>query len=687
MRRILGLVCVVCVLVGCEGPPAPSPPFDTPLPTITETTPLPTVTTLPTVTVLPTKTSTFAPTATLLFEPIEGPSYREIARHDLKSRIVQSALSPDGSMLAALTWDGVYLYDSDTLELRWRQQRPVGIVTSVAWTADNELLFIPDYPPYYLFDHEDGSTLKEINNEINNGAFFRSPNGKYFATYNSANDFSIYDTGTLELLLSLSDSYNRNALAWMPDGEHVIFFPKEGFIEIWNVKSGEIVQKLENQYEWFEVHSAGFSSDGHYFACIASMYDPQRDKQLLYRVMAWDLLAGEPLTTDRLDGSPSDHGWRHNEHTFTLDNGIVIQVNGSSAEMTMLYESAVYAEKVFRYQDGWLAVLIDAILRYDNDFNLIDATIGHTSVGVSNTNKTLSPDGQMLAIGAATRFYVWDIARNELVTAVTDLAGYDGGHAAWSPDGKTLVISNHIKRQISLWDSNTRSIQKVIDASYHICSVAWMDKATLALALTEEEASISEGGCVMQFLAILDIETEQIIYREQRYAHFLSFISLNDQQHIAFHQWSNLEAADVTSTLVIWDFHTHQRLRTIPIEKRARVYPLQHAPGVVIAETGLFRMIDFDTGKERTIKLNTTRPPSYEFYLLGDYVLEYDIDNLEIRWYDHDGILLETDAMEFGGYLAEDPIITDDGRIFDVVNPYMGEYPGVALIELFPPEK
>ncbi len=650
-------------------------------PTATSTTIL---TPSPTATESPTNTPTPPPTATLPYEPLEGSTYREIARIDLKGGILrQSELSPDGSMLAVLTGDGVYLYEPDTLEMLWFHQKNIVNPSYITWTADNNILWKVSFLPYYLLSSEDGSILKEIDEETTHIPFFPSPNGKYFASCRGS-DCSISDTNTLEPLFDLTGSDDDLDLIWMPAGEHLISFQVDGPIAVWSVESGEIVQELANQYLHYSVGAAGFSSDGRYFSYIGYIYDPQLSQRVV-RTMVWDLSTGEPLTVNELDGSPSDHGWRLDQHTFATNGGYVIHIDGAVAEVTRLHDGTWTTEKTYERLDGLLVVLIDAILFYDRNFNQINETVGHTGSGSGDANDAFSPDGQMLAIGEATRYYVWDTNQNEMLTAFADPAGFNGAWAAWSPDSKTLAIGTHLDDRIRFWDRETRTIQNVIDTDYHIRGLEWVDDSTLVVFLNNQKSWPNEtrtGPDEEQFfLQVFNREQNEFVYVTPYPLYISGMKRSPDERFLAFVESSRFsEEEDKIRRLVVWDPHQHEVVFTTDVESLEPPRWLSDSSRIAMFEDHTLRIIDIRTGEESVTDFGEDNYLPFSFYLLGDYILEDDYKNDILVWYDFDGNIL---AVSDGGD-ARDPIITADGRILDAV---ITDPPSAILIELFPPEQ
>lgn len=670
MKRFLTLTTLLTsmlILTACAAP--------TPLPTAT-------LTPSPTVTASPTKTPSPTPTATLPYQPLEGSTYREIARYELKGGISQGKLSPDGSMLAVLADDGVYLYDPDTLELLWHHQRLIRVGARIAWTANNQLMFLLKDPPGYLINPENGAVLEEINRDSSTP--IPVPNSGYLANYNPHDGHTIYDAVTGELLLTLKGSTNDYSLVWMPDGEHAIFFPKESSIEIWNVKRSEVIQELETPFKYYQVWGAGFSADERYFAYFATMIDLELERRI-ERVEVWDLVTGKTLTVNELDGLPSDHGWQLNEQTFAIDRGIVVHINGSVAETAHLHGYERETRRAYQRPDGLLVVLSDAVMLYDKDFALINTTLGHDGEGY--TRGAFSPDGQVLAIGSSTRFYVWDVAQNELVTAYIEQGGFYGGWADWSPSGDTLAIGSFLKGQIHLWDKKTQTIQNTIDTGYHVCEIEWLDESSLAVSATDRQPEFDEVVCPeSHFLLVFDIEQKEPVYLT-RYPLNLFYLRRSpDGKYLAFLAQPDYGIEPDTRRLDVWDASLYQTIYTTDSSSLESPQWLPSSSNqIALIEGQALRMLNIESGEERIVMLPEYDSLFESFNLVGDYLVQYGYDSNLIRWYDHSGELLGTSEIAFEGLSR--PVMSADGRILGIVNPYMDKAPVMALIELFPPEQ
>lgn len=637
---------------------------------------------IPTVALTSTATPDLVPTPELM----QGKTYREVARLDMKARILEIQLSPDQTRLAVLTWDGVYLYDAATLDLYWYHAAIIGVPNGISWIGNDEILVPREYGGYVINAY-DGLASHESKYPLVGGVTVSSPGGKYIAKYSSGDPYTVYEAATGKKMLELAHE-GMSELFWMPDSEHVVFLNDGDPLTIWNVRTGQRTKSIDIGLPqlYHAAYGAAFTPDGRYLAYQLFFHNEQG--HVTSKTWLWDLELEKSIPVQELQGQPNDHNWSLDDQTILLTNGQVLRItnSGAYAYMTTLqYEYNSY----FRTKNGFVVMLPDALMLYDQNFELVTVADGHGSAGELYTGSALSPTGKMMAIGEDTRFYVWDIDSGDLTTAFVDPEGFHGAFPAWSPSGKTLAIGTHIKGQVILWDSATRTIVKMVETRSHVCRVEWINEDTIALALTDRQSPDDESVCpygsAANYLAIIDMKSGKIVYTEKRPFSIATLERSPDGTHLLWIEISELKPDKVSITqAVIWDTQSH---RSTTIDQIWDAHWMPDSAHIVAPKQSVLRIIDASTRQERTIQFHLDDLGIFGTLLaVSDrQFVEMEYFTGQIRWYNTNGTLTSED-FDFWIF-ASDIIKTNDNRILVAVHPdvVLGSDLSV-LLELLPAE-
>ena len=248
----------------------------------------------------------------------------------------------------------------------------------------------------------------------------------------------------------------------------------DGIVEIWNVMTGEQVQRLA--HDAGGVHKVAFSPDHN------SMHLVSATEQ---KIILWDVPTGERLLEFYCDSEPRD------SVVFSSDGHLLF--SASSGIGTVMVWNAV---------TGGLVRTINSIHIGDVDFirispncelfssvydtrNLI--TIQSTTTGqlvqqLENCNWlpdiSFSFDGQQCAmrsgVGRTKRFRIWNLNGGKVVQQVGESIHYFGAIIIFSPNGQLLATASEGGRVIQLWDTKTgEQVQQLEGHTSHVCAIAF----------------------------------------------------------------------------------------------------------------------------------------------------------------------------------------------------------------------
>jgi WD40 repeat protein/transcriptional regulator with XRE-family HTH domain len=331
-----------------------------------------------------------------IWDSTTGEELIVLAGHNLG--VNRIAFYPDGQRLATTSDDGTTrVWDISLSGSReWLTiGNPSNPARYVAFSPDGRYLATNDFSPVGIYDAMTGAELTklEIGRTYQAIPEFSPQPDRVASTYDSKNP-GLHDTKTGKVIrMFIGDSQDIYALAFSPDGSHMISGDTSGVIRIWEVGSGKELGSLElhtNQILDLEVSPQGdrlasSSNDG--------------------RVIIWDLASGQPALT-------------------LINNPPLVSSLSFSPDGKWLVTSGTDGNaRVWDISTGQLLLTLK----------------GHTG---EITGVDFSPDGERIAtvsIDSTTR--LWDVTSGEELLV---LRGHTSGvtGVAFSPDGKRLATSS-----------------------------------------------------------------------------------------------------------------------------------------------------------------------------------------------------------------------------------------------------
>jgi WD40 repeat protein len=216
---------------------------------------------------LPTGTPSFTPTPTPVPSPLVLPTLqpsKELMMHN--DMITQMVFSPNGQMLAYITWDpftnqsSVKLWDVESRQDLHTFNGHTDYVADVAFSSDGKILASGSYDnTVILWNVVSGQKLRVFTSGGQVQSVVFSPDGKTLASDSSSSvtPITLWNIDNGQVLQTLKDDRVSDLgnyladIALSPDGTMVASASTNG-MKLWNWKSGEELRTLTVEPVWLE---------------------------------------------------------------------------------------------------------------------------------------------------------------------------------------------------------------------------------------------------------------------------------------------------------------------------------------------------------------------------------------------------------------------------------------------------
>ncbi len=353
-----------------------------------------------------------------------------------KGAIKEIEYSPDGTMLAAATAIGVWIYDVQTgKELQFLATEPVDV---------ESIAFSPDSTKLASAGIEDTLRLWDVKN------------GHQLRTFD------------------VETSIFNNGVAFSPDGEIIACNDRQGVIQLWNPDTGENIRTLKGHRNWTGILSIAFSPDGN---TIAS--GGQDDT-----IVMWEVKTGT------LKYKLTEHTNAVYSLTFTPDSKTL--VSGSQDDTLRLWDVQTgnpirtligHKEQVYEVAISPHGNII-ASCSYDKTIRLWNANTGDEIRTISDNFSTVravafSPDGNTIASGGyESEIHLWDVNTGTKTRTLTTHLNVSNT-VVFSPTENTIACGS-LKGTIRLWDADTGKFKReFIGHTRYIRTLAYSADGTI----------------------------------------------------------------------------------------------------------------------------------------------------------------------------------------------------------------
>ncbi|MBX3363004.1 MAG: PQQ-binding-like beta-propeller repeat protein [Phycisphaeraceae bacterium] len=351
--------------------------------------------------------------------------------------------SPDGSRIAAASWDGeVHVFGAseggpDHLTIKLQDISVYNAVNCVAWSPDGTRLLCGSKDrTARVFDSQSGTQT----GMVDHGAWVRasvwSSDGAVFATAGDDNLIKVWNAETLEPIASLRGHTG---------GVASLAFGLEGY-DLVSGGDDMIIKRWDSAAE--HVSCTRFKDSS---GCYAALFTPDGERIWTCAfdgtIGAWDARTGE-LVHD-IAAHPSDKS--ANTLSMTRDGAIVASCsydktiklwNGSTGEAIKTLDTPWPVYHAAISPDGAFVACVGS---GNPDVHLIEVATGATARELDSTPSGLnsvvfSPDGALIAAsGTRGLVRVWRAADGELVRECEGLSGGVGAIAFTSDSGSIIA--------------------------------------------------------------------------------------------------------------------------------------------------------------------------------------------------------------------------------------------------------
>jgi WD40 repeat protein len=259
------------------------------------------------------------------------------------------------------------------------------------------------------------------------GAIAYSPDGKTLATCggggNGKAEIKLWDMSTFKNVFLVEDKGFVYSIAYSSDGNLLVSGGNDGLVKLWDIKTRKEIASLKSSAQ--EVYCVVFSQDGKMVASGAN------------------------------DGSITIWDVKTHKHISTLHGhiGSIVQIVFSHEGKTLYSGGSDWTVRFWDVENQkTIQTLNESGWRHSRGHaEPLDIPENEFTSDVKSL--ALSPDGKTLAVGDASRIYLFETSSAKQIGCYVRKGNSAIHVLAFSPDGKTLVSSgSNDGKPISLWN-------------------------------------------------------------------------------------------------------------------------------------------------------------------------------------------------------------------------------------------
>ena len=291
-----------------------------------------------------------------------------------------------------------------------------------------------------------------------------SPDGHHILTASNDGTARIWDATTGDNTLTLTHTNSLSVVAWSPDGHHILTGSEDGTVRIWDATTGDNTLTLTRTGP---VSAVALSPDGHHILTAS------RDR--IARI--WDATTGDNTLTLTHKASVTAVAWSPDaRHILTgSDDGTARIWDTTTGDNTLTLTRA-HKERITAV--AW-SPDSHHILTASNDgtARIWDTTTGDNTLTLTHTDPVsavaLSPDGHHILTASRDRIArIWDATTGDNTLTLTHKASVTA--VAWSPDGHHILTASN-DGTARIWDVTTgdNTLTLTLTHTDPVIAVAW----------------------------------------------------------------------------------------------------------------------------------------------------------------------------------------------------------------------
>ncbi len=430
------------------------------------------------------------------------------------------ALSPDGSQMAIITSQGLYLFDTGSQQELWFKTFD-NAPTVVKFSPDGSRLVVGSKASILsILNAQTGGTVLQILGQEGIHAVW-SPDGTKLLTSAGCGEVNILDGSSGTLLHSLEPAKCNDVTpgyvnaVWSRDGRHIYVSGGNGYVAAWdastyqplagyqpdppehtfdfniepsptqglfalndgtsiailNADTGRIIKTLKGKRQDIPLGEIGWSPDGKQLAAGNSN-----------EVIVWDVNTGQQIHDISGYQPISGLSWMPNGEALVgllSPDGSLNAVDISSGGRLFSLDGfgSIGVFSTYPKWDGSELLTYDGtdIIRWDS---ATGKTISRTAAPPPpywapkyGGDQALSPDGSRIALGQVV---VEANTGRELAT-LNDVASHGRDRVAWSPDGRLVVSGDSLGMdETIIWDSHSgQVVLRLENSQSYLGALAW----------------------------------------------------------------------------------------------------------------------------------------------------------------------------------------------------------------------